>query len=147
MKTGRVICQMIFAEWITFLWSLPLLLLAAPAFAGEDEVFNGEWQTSFGTVKVKQKHDDATGTYGPVGQFTLKGTIEGRKLSFEFQQGNSSGEAHWTIDDAGNSFHGDFQLRGGQNGEWIGLRPDPKANTSQVRGMVEVPREELDGAP
>src|SRR3989442_11590370 len=103
------------------------LALAAPARAAEEGAFDGEWRTSIGTVKLKQTGSAVTGTYGNAGQFTLKGTVEGKKLTFEYQEGQASGDAHWTLDEAGQSFRGEFRIRGGQAGGWQGWRPDPQA--------------------
>src|SRR5262245_17332686 len=96
-----------------------LLVPAAPArAAGED--FNGEWRTSIGIVKLKQAGDAVTGTYGNAGQFTLKGTVQGKNLTFEYQEGQATGDANWTLDVSGRSFRGQFKIRGGQAGNWQG---------------------------
>src|SRR5262249_25384446 len=102
-----------------------LLLLATAALAhGADEAaFDGEWRTSFGIVKLKQAGSAVTGTYGNAGQFTLKGMVKGKKLTFEYQEGQANGEANWTMDDSGHSFRGEFKIRGGQAGVWQGWRP------------------------
>src|SRR5579864_9481137 len=108
-------------------WGFLSLALATPAGAAEEAAFDGEWRTSIGTVKLKQTGSAVTGTYGNAGQFTLKGTVEGKKLSFEYQEGQARGDAHWTMDDSGHSFRGQFRIRGGQAGNWLGWRPDPEA--------------------
>src|SRR5262245_17397208 len=89
--------------------------------------FDGVWRTSVGTVTLKQMGDTVTGTYGGAGQFTLKGTVKGKKLTFEYEQGKTRGDGHWTLADSGHSFVGEYQVRGGQGDEWNGWRPDPEA--------------------
>lgn len=107
-------------------WTLLSLVIAAPSRAAEP-AFDGEWRTSFGVVKLKQAGHDVTGTYGDAGQFTLKGTVAGKKLTFEYHEGQASGTAHWTLDESSHAFGGEFQVRGGQAGGWNGWRPDPQA--------------------
>jgi predicted esterase len=109
-------------------WGFLVLWVAAPARAAEGQgAFDGEWRTSLSIVKLKQVGDAVTGTYGNAGQFTLKGTVEGKKLTFEYQEGQAKGEGHWTLDDSGHAFHGGYRLRSGEAGDWDGWRPDPEA--------------------
>lgn len=105
------------------------LFVAAPVGAAEGGggAFDGEWRTSVGTVTLKQEGKAVTGSYGEGGRFTIKGKIEGRKLTFEYQEGGATGDAHWTLDESGHSFRGGFKVRGGRAGSWEGWRPDPKA--------------------
>jgi predicted esterase len=93
--------------------------------------FDGVWRTSVGTVTLKQTGEAVTGTYGDAGQFTLTGKVQGKKLTFEYQQGQTKGDGHWTLADSGLSFTGGFQARGGQRGEWEGWRPDPEASKAK----------------
>jgi predicted esterase len=115
----------------TVAWGLFLIATAAQAWAAEERTFDGEWRTSIGTVELKQTGSAVTGTYGKGGKFTLKGTVEGKKLTFQYQEGQAGGDAHWTMDEAGNSFSGKFKVRGpnggGRDGDWQGWRPDPEA--------------------
>jgi hypothetical protein len=113
---------------VFFLAALACRIASAPAEEGDGEgVFDGLWRTSIGTVTLKQKGNEVTGTYGNAGQFTLKGTVEGRKLTFEYQEGQASGDAQWTLDESGHSFDGGYKIRGGRAGGWQGWRPDPTA--------------------
>src|SRR5579863_3955609 len=126
-------------SWKIAGWGCLVLVIVAPAYsAGKDSAgevnraaneaaFDGEWRTSFGTVKLKQTGTSVAGTYGNAGEFTLTGTVEGRKLTFEYKEGQATGDAHWTLDESGNAFRGGFKIRNGQAGNWEGWRPDPEA--------------------
>ena len=82
-------------------------------------------------VKLEQKGDAVTGTYGNNDQFPFKGTAKGNVLTFEFTEGQVKGDGEFTIDDTGNAFTGTFQVRNGRRGDWNGWRPDPKATTGK----------------
>jgi predicted esterase len=120
-------------------WSVLLLIVGRYAHAaGADGLFDGEWRTNFGAVTLKQVGADVTGTYGDANQFTLTGTVDGRKLTFEYQEGPAAGEGHWMLDPANHSFRGSFKIRGGRSGTWEGWRPDPqtpKAKAVKVAGL------------
>jgi predicted esterase len=106
----------------------------APSWAADGGAFDGQWRTSLGIVTLVQEGDAVTGTYGDAGQFRLKGTVKGKVLTFEYQEGQASGDARFTLDEAGNAFRGGFQVRGGNAGRWDGWRPDPKAPEARERG-------------
>src|SRR5271154_5078804 len=76
-----------------------------------DGLFQGEWRTTIGLVKLKQKGNSVTGTYGAGDQFPLKGTINGKNLTFEYEEGQVKGDGRFTIDDSANAFTGGFQVR------------------------------------
>src|SRR5262249_34238396 len=75
------------------------------------------------------------GIYGNAGQFTLKGTVTGKKLTFEYQEGQASGDAHWTIDESGHSFRGEYRVRGGRAGSWQGWRAEPEASKGKPANL------------
>jgi predicted esterase len=114
------------------------LAAGAPARAADEAAFGGEWRTSFGIVKLKQKGKEVAGTYGDAGQFSLTGKIDDKTFTFEYQEGQAHGDGHWTIDESGCSFHGGYKLQNGQAGQWQGWRPDPEApegERSNVSGL------------
>src|SRR5262249_44910756 len=115
--------------------SILLLAIAVPVLAADEASFNGQWRTSIGIVNLKQTGSAVTGTYGNAGQFTLKGTVEGKKLTFEYEEGQAKGDAQWTLDESGHSFRGEFKVRGGQAGNWQGWRPDPEAPKGKVADL------------
>jgi predicted esterase len=116
-------------------WAFLALLIATPAGAAEG-VFNGQWRTTFGLVTLKQTGKDITGNYGDTGQFTLKGTAQGKKVTFAYQEGQARGDASWMLDESANAFHGEFKIRGGQSGAWNGWRPDAQALTGKPAKLV-----------
>src|SRR5262249_31680652 len=114
-----------------------LAFIAPPlsAMAAESSDFDGQWRTSIGTVNLKQTGSEVTGTYGSAGQFSLKGQIDGKKLTFEYREGEAAGEAQWTLDESGHSFRGQYQLHRGQKGIWEGWRADPEAPKGQLANL------------
>src|SRR5205823_5339650 len=108
---------------IIVVFSLLAILNRSAARAADQKFpFDGEWRTSFGIVTLKQTGNTVSGTYGDNNQFTLKGAAAGKKLSFEYQEGQATGDANWTLDQGGHSFTGGYQIRGGQGGVWEGWR-------------------------
>jgi predicted esterase len=108
--------------------SLFLAFFAFPAAADDKGgPFQGEWRTTIGVVNLTQTGDEVTGTYGNAGQFPLKGTVKGKELTFEYQEGAAKGDGRFTLDGSGRAFTGGFQIRGGRGGRWDGWRPDPEA--------------------
>ena len=105
------------------------ILCASTAVVADeaDGLFQGEWRTTIGLVKLKQKGNSVTGTYGPGDQFPLKGTVNGKILTFEYEEGHVKGDGRFTIDDSANAFTGGFQVRNGHAGYWNGWRPDSRA--------------------
>ena len=100
--------------------------------AADDEKnpFQGEWRTTISVVKLQQKGEDVTGTYGTNGQFPLKGTVKDNVLTFEYSEGQAKGDGQFTLADR-QRFTGSFQIRNGRRGDWNGWRPDPKATAGK----------------
>ncbi len=96
--------------------------------------FQGEWRTTIGLVKLDQKGDAVTGTYGPGDKFPLKGSVKNNTLTFEYEEGQAKGDGRFTLDSTGNAFTGGFQIRNGQSGYWNGWRPDAKAPIDKPGG-------------
>ena len=100
--------------------------------------FQGGWRSTIGIVTLVQKGDAVTGTYGNAGQFSLKGTVRGKVLTFAYQEGAATGNGQFTLDAAGHAFTGTFQIQGGRSGPWNGWRPDPAASRGET-GRFEGP--------
>jgi hypothetical protein len=108
-------------------------IVTAAATADEPGgTFQGEWHTTIGPVKLEQKGDTVTGTYGAGGQFPLKGSVKANTLTFEYEEGEAKGDGRFTLDPSGNAFTGGFQVRNGRGGPWNGWRRDPKAATDKL---------------
>src|SRR3954464_8203919 len=106
--------------------ALLALVMIAPTTARAGE-FDGEWRTSFGVVTLTQAGDQISGTYGTAGECTVKGSALGKKFTFEYREGKTSGDAQWTLDETGNAFSGGYKSRDGGTGEWNGWRAEAKA--------------------
>jgi predicted esterase len=93
--------------------------------------FAGEWRTTISTVKLEQNGEDVTGSYGPGGRFSIKGTAKDNILTFDYQEGQAKGTARFVLDESRNAFTGTFQVQNGRSGLWNGWRPDPRARTDK----------------
>jgi hypothetical protein len=103
-----------------------LISTEAPAFAADETAsFGGAWRTTLGIVNLKQDGTHVTGNYGNAGQFTLGGTVKENELTCEYREGPAKGDARFTLDESGRSFHGGFQVRGGPAGPWMAGGPTP----------------------
>ena len=120
--------RLILAALLT--WSISACTLArADDPAGP---FQGEWRTTIGLVTLTQRGDQVKGTYGHAGQFSIKGSVRGKVLTFEYQEGAILGDGVFTLSDPGHAFTGTFQIRGGRKGDWNGWRPDPDAPRGEM---------------
>ena len=66
------------------------------------------------------------------GRFSLKGTVNGNVLTFEYQEAEAREDARFTLKGSGNAFTGRFQIRNGRRVGWDGWRPDPKAPADKL---------------
>jgi predicted esterase len=121
---------------VTYLVLLVTFSVAAPSRAADKSPFDGQWRTSFGTVTLKQSGNTVTGTYGDQNQFTLAGKVANQKLTFEYHEGQATGDGSWTLDQSGHAFQGPFKVRGGRGGTWEGWRPDPQARTGKPANLA-----------
>jgi predicted esterase len=78
-------------------------------------------------MNLQQQGEGVTGTFGPLGQFPLKGTVRGRVLTFEYEEGAVRGSGQFTIGSGEHAFTGSFQIQNGPSGTWNGWRSDPTA--------------------
>jgi hypothetical protein len=106
---------------------LALLILTSISFAAPATRpaadFSGEWETSYGTMKLTQKGSTITGTYGDDDRYSINGTLEGCKLTFTYKD-IAPGEGWFEIADDGQSFSGKWRPIGdGRWANWTGKRP------------------------
>jgi predicted esterase len=114
------------------------VFVASARGADEDKTFDGPWRTSISTVKLTQTGNEVTGTYGNDDKFTIRGTVDGKNLTFEYDEGQNKGNGNWTLAESGDSFTGGFKSANGQAGVWKGWRPDPDAangKTAELGGL------------
>src|SRR5688572_22256603 len=105
---------------------IPLLVIllasisfAAPATRPAAD-FSGEWETTYGTMKLTQKGATITGSYGDDGRYSINGTLVGRKLSFKYKD-IAPGEGWFELADDGQSFSGKWRPIGdGRFANWTG---------------------------
>jgi predicted esterase len=122
---------------LAILTALTCTFSAAAARAADPvNSFQGQWRTTIGIVNLEQKGNEVTGTYGPSGQFPLKGTVKDNVLTFEYQEGQARGDGRYELDASGNAFTGTFQIRNGRRGVWNGWRPDPKATADKTASFA-----------
>src|SRR5262245_21978145 len=88
--------------------------------------FAGEWKTTFGPLVVELKGDEAGGTVG-LNRLPLKGKLDGKTLTFGYNEGGVHVDAKLTLEASGHAFRGTFQAGNGRRGAWNGWRPDPAA--------------------
>ncbi|MGE0712574.1 MAG: hypothetical protein AB7N76_20335 [Planctomycetota bacterium] len=113
---------------------LLLLLCAAPVAAQEappavrqETGFPGHWETTFGELVLTQDGVLLRGSYGQGGAASLRGTLEGEKLSFRYEETGERGQGWFELAADGQSFAGQWRADGGEEWKaWTGKRlPGP----------------------
>lgn len=87
--------------------------------------FTGTWNTAWGPVEMKQTGARVEGTYGGKFPGRLQGSVEGRKLSFEWIGDNGEqGKGVFVLSDDGTSFVGTWGSGASDSngGPWNGAR-------------------------
>jgi RNA polymerase sigma factor (sigma-70 family) len=86
--------------------------------------FVGTWETTYGPMTLSQKGDKITGSYDMGGQkCSVEGKIEGRRLTFTYQEPNAQGAGWFELASDGQSFAGEWRAEGSdQWSEWKGSR-------------------------
>lgn len=90
-----------------------------------DTGFSGEWETSYGLMRLTQKGDAVEGGYdfAPGTAATVAGKVQGRKLTFTYVEPNARGEGWFELAADGKSFKGKWRAQGMANwGDWEGVR-------------------------
>jgi hypothetical protein len=100
---------------------LPLVLILAlaillggetPAYAHDPPArasFTGHWETSFGELVLEKEGAFLHGTYSSGGAATLRGSVEGRKLTFRYAETGARGEGWFELSPDGASFSGKWR--------------------------------------
>lgn len=117
--------------------------------------FGGGWMTNLGPLRLDQRGLQVTGTFGFDDEGTIRGTIRGGELAFEFEDGNDRGNGAFALDDGG-FLRG--ERRGPHGGFWGGYRKAPALAPIRpgeiaagqtgvgMRYQVRLPRAHAEGA-
>jgi hypothetical protein len=100
------------------------VLLLTPALSRAQTGFAGQWETTFGSMTLTQDGKKVTGFYlYDEGRSTIEGQVEGRKLTFTYQEPKAEGEGWFELSADGKSFSGKWRERFQKEwGEWKGTR-------------------------
>lgn len=86
-----------------------LLFIGSYGFAAEKVDFSGSWLTTFGPMTLKQDKSKVEGQYNMGGHIcSLKGTVEGRKLTFTYQEPTIGGKGWFELSADGQLFSGQW---------------------------------------
>ena len=114
-----------------FLIALPLLV-AGPALGAEpspEHGFDGNWDSTFGPMRLAVDGTAVTGTYVMGGvPCSISGHQEGATLVFEYREPDVSGEGRFELARDGRAFSGKWRPRGEISwAPWAGTRPQDRA--------------------
>ena len=85
--------------------------------------FEGLWNSSFGPLRLLQDADGVRGFYEGLGQSTINGKVEGRRLVFRYREPRVQGEGWFDLAENGASFLGQWRPDGTTTwGPWLGQR-------------------------
>src|SRR5579871_1467329 len=85
--------------------------------------FSGEWQTTFGSMRLTQQRDKVTGKYICMGaDCAIAGTIRDGRFVFTYQEPDVRGEGWFELIRGGRGFRGEYQPEGGKSDRWEGER-------------------------
>ena len=99
---------------------------ASPSSTG----FAGDWNTSFGKMKLQVSGDSVRGTYqmGPE-LCQIEGTISGQEMVFNYTERSATGKGKFTLAQDGMSFSGQWLQHGSNQWQpWEGRRPSEAAS-------------------
>jgi hypothetical protein len=102
MKIARIFCLL-----AGFLILHGRLLAGGPGFPGE-------WETTFGRMALTDGDGGLRGTYqaGAGPENTIRGKVEGRVFSFDYQEPGATGEGSFTLSEDGRTFSGKWREKG-----------------------------------
>src|SRR5687767_4261305 len=84
--------------------------------------FAGEWQTTFGLMRLSRNGDAIDGTYQMGGATcTIHGRVSGSELKFKYAEPAAAGEGVFELAADGSSFTGKWRQQGDQDWQlWSG---------------------------
>jgi hypothetical protein len=93
-------------------------LLASAHCHGAEEGFSGTWQTTFGTMELKQEGDRVTGSYSMSGLSSpLQGRVSKGRFEFTYREGATTGEGWFQLAADGETFAGKW--RSTESQQWL----------------------------
>lgn len=98
-----------------------LAFLSQSLRAAQGDGFAGEWETTYGRMKLKVSGESATGTYrfagGDVNDIAGKLVESGKKLNLTYTESNAAGAGSFTLSGDGQSFTG--RWRENKSTQWL----------------------------
>jgi hypothetical protein len=90
------------------------------------DTFAGQWETTFGPMRLTQDGNTIKGAYGSEEeQNSIKGILEGKKFSFCYTESTAAGVGWFTLSNNGQSFRGKWRENGNEAwADWTGKRID-----------------------
>lgn len=106
------------------LFVILLISMTPSAFAEEEANFSGDWQSSFGRMRLTQKKSVVKGYYVWDGEKGLiQGKVSGQTLTFRYKGPEDAGEGQFTLAKDGQSFQGKWRAVDANDwGDWNGKR-------------------------
>lgn len=129
--------------WLARQWIVAFLLIIPAAAAQESRPavepasFAGIWQTTFGEMRCTQTADQVSGTYdfSEDDPGRINGRVEGRKLTFRYQDSDGEGEGWFQLAADGHAFAGQWRKDGSEWDDWTGKRGGESSDTKTFSGL------------
>jgi hypothetical protein len=92
--------------------------------AAENADFSGDWESTYGSLTMKQTGNRVTGSYDMHDNPCLiEGSVQGNRLTFTYREPNAAGEGWFDLSAKGASFDGRWREEGKTEwGRWTGER-------------------------
>lgn len=93
-----------------------LALLVASGVSAQDLSFTGNWESTYGAMRLEQQGTDVTGTYSYAAGSRIVGTVTGARLTFRYTEPDAAGDGWFELSDDGDYLAGQWRQDGG--GAW-----------------------------
>ena len=101
----------------------------AAASGAAPEGFQGLWESNFGRIRLVQVENRVHGIYAYSQGSSITGTVEGKKLTFQYKEPSAEGEGWFELATDANSFKGKWKEKGSSSwSDWNGMRVQPIHN-------------------
>jgi len=89
--------------------------------------YSGMWETTYGRMRLTQEGSKVSGDYSYTTTSTIAGEVEGDRLTFEYSEGETTGEGWYELSEDGESFRGRWRKEGAERwSRWRGSRVHPE---------------------